>query len=71
MLVASRESLTPRLLEIQSAVEERDPNPAQEQEEQHQREGERKPGAEVDEIAVGKVAARQPNGRQRRRNASP
>lgn len=43
----------------QAAVEEGDPQPARQQEDEHEWERKRKPGAEVDQFAVWKVAGRQ------------
>lgn len=50
----------------QSTVEEGDPQPAHHQEDEHEGERERKPGAEVDQLAVWEVA-----GRQRRSPQAP
>lgn len=50
----------------QAPVEEGDPQPAHQQEDEHEREGEREPGAEVDQFAVWKIA-----GRQRKRLTPP
>lgn len=43
----------------QSTVEEGDPQPSEQQEDEHEREGKRKPGAKIDQFAVGKIAERQ------------
>lgn len=44
---------------VQSAIEEGDPQPANQQEDEHERERKRKPGAEVDQFAVWKIAKKQ------------
>lgn len=46
----------------QSPVEKSDPNPSQQQEENHEGEGKRKPGAKIDEVTVWKVATQQGSG---------
>lgn len=43
----------------QSTVEERDPYPTGQQEDEHERESKGKPGAKVDQLAVWKIAERQ------------
>lgn len=44
---------------IQSTVEERDPYPPNQQEDEHERESKCKPGAKIDQLAVWKIAERQ------------
>lgn len=46
---------------VEAAVEKRNPYPAQKQEDQHEREGERKPGAKVDDVTVWEVALKKEN----------
>lgn len=43
---------------VQSSIEIRDPQPSHEQEDDHQREGEGEPGAEVDDVTVWEVAGK-------------
>lgn len=47
------------LPQVQATVEERDPQPANQQEDEHERESKRKPGAKIDQFAVWKIAKRQ------------
>lgn len=58
-LCVSSTPATEELPWVQSTVEERDPQPTHQQEDEHERESKGKPGAEVDQLALWEIAERQ------------
>lgn len=57
--ICNQQTSDPPLPWIQPPVEKRYPDPSQKQEKKHEREGKRKPGAKVDDVAVWEVAVKQ------------